>query len=100
MLLYEQAQMLKTWHSIECYNVENPFMIKSSLKSLVPSHSIPPYAKSIILYFTEKSNVCFEEFICDRAVHISTVCMRSNGKTIAKYSYQVHWIDDGRLSWA
>ena len=66
-----RANALKLRHSIELHSEGNPFTVKSPLKNLVSSALIPENAKDDLLYFSEKGQKCFEEFIHDRLLTTS-----------------------------
>ena len=67
----EKAEKIK--ESIEIHCEGNPFTKNTPLKNIALSALIPDDAKSNILYYKERCQICFEEFIKDRLLLSSKI---------------------------
>ena len=90
--LRSRANAMKIRHSIELHCAENPFRVKTPLKSLVSSALVSEEAKHDILHYAEKGRKRFEELVYERLTSTSTLSVWDKMKKLKLKAFS-NWMD-------
>ena len=71
------------------HSVGNPFTEKSPLKSLLSSALVTEKAMDDLQHFPEKGQKCFEEFVDNRLLPTSTLCLGPHEEAKTKDLFQL-----------
>ena len=90
--LRSRANAMKIRQSIELHCAENPFRVKTPLKSLVSSALVSEEAKHDILHYAEKGRKRFEELVYERLTSTSTLSVWDKMKKLKLKAFS-NWMD-------